>query len=323
MPRTQARRRAASREAVGEPRDDAVDRQLRIGADRRREQRPVEHVQVARGGDGGRSTSTTARRGSAPNGAAAHHVRATPRGVTSGAQRRSASIAALARRRSVVNARAVAVDRHHARRAGGELDLGHRAERAAHAVPHVRRERIVEHRRAVVAQRARCRRGCPDGSRRAAARSAPAGCGSSRIHRACASPSSGSVIAVEHRMQRRRLELVADRAVDAAACRGSDRSRSICGAPAKPSTRSGISAADTTVGCRNVRLPTSRADRAAPLRSSSAGVPIAPAAATNARARTRDPARGRVRCRARPSPRTSSAATRSPREREAAARARA
>ncbi len=47
-----------------------------------------------------------------------------------------------------------------------------------------------------------------------------------------------------------------------------------------------MSAAETTEGWRNVRLPTSACGSGAPLRKSIAGVPMAPAAATNVRART-------------------------------------
>src|SRR5206468_5526722 len=62
--------------------------------------------------------------------------------------------------------------------------------------------------------------------------------------------------------------------------------RSVCGAPAKPSTRSGMSAADTTVGCRKVRLPIVPYGSGSSLRNRSAGLPIAPAAAMKVLART-------------------------------------
>ena len=88
----------------------------------------------------------------------------------------------------------------------------------------------------------------------------------------------------EQGMNGRHLELVADGATGSARQKliGVDR----CGAPAKPSTRSGINAADTTVGCRKVRLPTTPCGSGTSLRNSNAGVPIAPAAAMKIFART-------------------------------------
>ena len=103
-------------------------------------------------------------------------------------------------------------------------------------------------------------------------------------------------------MQRRRLELEADRAVDGTAARGSDRSRSSAARRRIRRPRSGISAAEMTVGCRNVRVPSAtmrigcaaaqqergRADRAG-------GEDVVPGADGDARGRS-------VARRARPAP---------------------
>ena len=231
-----------------------VDRQLRVGADRRREQRAVEHVQVARDGDGGRCGSTTA----------CARIGAQRRSRPSRAPTRPASRAGAGRTRRSPPCAAAALAYGAPspctgitlRAPGGELDLRHRGERAAHAVPQVRRQRIVEHRRAVVAQAHRAAGAVADETRRAAARCTTCRCGSSRIQLRVRRAVAGQRDRRQQRMDRRRLELEARSDRRSAACRGSDRSRSSAARRRSRRSRSGMSAADTTVGCRNVRLPT-------------------------------------------------------------------